>query len=234
MKLIALLQLAVFLASSLFVAAVPTTVRAEIYMYIDENGVRHFTNVPMASVGEEFRFKIYKKGDARKEAARPFSANIESCIEQASRLHGISTCLLRAVIKVESDFNPKAVSKKGAVGLMQIMPHTFKEIRKKNPAIKGTREQPRWNIAAGIYYDRQLWRTWKAERPFQDRLNFTFGAYNAGKMNIIRAQKAAKKSGLDPNRWASICKTLPGVTGKHSRETIGYVDKIETITEVLH
>lgn len=140
----------------------------------------------------------------------------------------------KAQAVAESRLKAGARSHVGALGLMQIMPHTFKEIRKKNPAIKGTREQPRWNIAAGIYYDRQLWRTWKAERPFQDRLNFTFGAYNAGKMNIIRAQKAAQKSGLDPNRWASIRKTLPGVTGKHSRETIGYVDKIETITEVLH
>jgi membrane-bound lytic murein transglycosylase MltF len=140
----------------------------------------------------------------------------------------------KAQAVAESRLKAGARSHVGALGLMQIMPHTFKEIRKKNPAIKGTREQPRWNIAAGIYYDRQLWRTWKAERPFQDRLNFTFGAYNAGKMNIIRAQRAAKKSGLDPNRWASIRETLPGVTGKHSRETIGYVDKIETITEVLH
>ncbi|BBO76342.1 hypothetical protein DSCW_37590 [Desulfosarcina widdelii] len=140
----------------------------------------------------------------------------------------------KAQAVAESRLKAGARSHVGALGLMQIMPQTFKEIRKKNPAVKGTREQPRWNIAAGIYYDRQLWRTWKAERPFRDRLNFTFGAYNAGKMNIIRAQKAAKKSGLDPNRWASIRKTLPGVTGKHSRETIGYVDKIETITEVLH
>jgi membrane-bound lytic murein transglycosylase MltF len=140
----------------------------------------------------------------------------------------------KAQAVAESRLKAGARSHVGALGLMQIMPHTFKEIRKKNPAIKGTREQPRWNIAAGIYYDRQLWRTWKAERPFQDRLNFTFGAYNAGKMNIIRAQRAAKKSGLDPNRWASIRETLPGVTGKHSRETIEYVDKIETITEVLH
>jgi len=140
----------------------------------------------------------------------------------------------KAQAVAESRLEADARSRVGALGLMQIMPHTFKEIRKKNPAIKGTRDQPRWNIAAGICYDRQLWRTWKADRPFRDRLNFTFGAYNAGKMNIIKAQRAAKKAGLDPNRWTSIRKTLPGVTGTHSRETIGYVDKIETITEVLH
>ena len=140
----------------------------------------------------------------------------------------------KAQAVAESRLQADAQSRVGAVGVMQIMPRTFEEIRKKQPAIKGTRFQPRWNIAAGIYYDRQLWNTWKAERPFRDRLNFTFGAFNAGKANIIKAQKVAAKDGLDPNRWTSIEKKLPAVTGKHSRETIGYVEKIELITEVLH
>ncbi|MDJ0802597.1 MAG: transglycosylase SLT domain-containing protein [Desulfobacterales bacterium] len=140
----------------------------------------------------------------------------------------------KAQAVAESRLQADAKSHVGAVGVMQIMPRTFEEIRRKQPAIKGSRFQPRWNIAAGIYYDRQLWNTWKAERPFRDRLNFTFGAFNAGKANIIKAQKVAAKDGLDPNRWTSIEKKLPAVTGKHSRETIGYVEKIELITEVLH
>ena len=53
-------------------------------------------------------------------------------------------------------------------------------------------------------------------------------------MNIIKAQKAAQKKGLDPNLWTSIEKMLPGVTGKNSKETIEYIEKIETITEVLY
>ena len=140
----------------------------------------------------------------------------------------------KAQAVAESRLQADAKSHVGAVGVMQIMPRTFEEIRKKHPAIKGTRYQPRWNIAAGIYYDRQLWNTWKAERPFRDRLNFTFGAFNAGKANIIKAQKRASRDGLNPNLWTSIEQKLPLVTGKHSRETIGYVDKIELITEVLH
>ncbi len=140
----------------------------------------------------------------------------------------------KAQAVAESRLQADAKSRVGAVGVMQIMPRTFDEIRKRHPVIKGTRYQPRWNIAAGIYYDRQLWNTWKAERPFRDRLNFTFGAFNAGKGNIIKAQKAAARDGLNPNLWPSIEKKLPKVTGKHSRETIGYVRKIEEITEVLH
>jgi len=140
----------------------------------------------------------------------------------------------KAQAVAESRLKATAKSRVGAVGVMQIMPRTFEEIRKKHPAIKGTRYQPRWNIAAGIYYDRQLWNTWRAERPFQDRLNFTFGSYNAGKKNIIKAQKASEKKGLNPNLWESVEKELPRITGKNSKETIAYVKKVAKITEVLH
>ena len=133
----------------------------------------------------------------------------------------------------ESGLRPDARSKVGAGGLMQIMPATFKEISKKCPYIKGSRFHPRWNIAAGIYYDRQLWKTWRARRPFEDRLAFMFGSFNAGKMNVIKAQKLAHKKGLNPNLWRSVKSTLPRVTGRRSRETIAYVDKINRIKGVL-
>lgn len=133
----------------------------------------------------------------------------------------------------ESGLKPEARSIVGAAGLMQIMPATFDEIAKKSPFIKGSRGHPRWNVAAGIYYDRYLWNTWKEERPFKDRLSFMYGSFNAGKMNIIKAQRYARKKGLNPNLWQSVVSTLPGVTGKRSRETITYIDKINKIKEVL-
>jgi len=133
----------------------------------------------------------------------------------------------------ESRLKADARSHVGALGIMQIMPATFKEIRKKNPIIKGSRKQPRWNIAAGIYYDRLIWKVWKAKRSFLDRLRFMFGAYNAGKTNIFKAQKIAKSKGRNPNAWASIAESLPLVTGSRSRETIAYVHKIEKIKEVI-
>lgn len=139
----------------------------------------------------------------------------------------------KAQAVAESRLKARARSRVGAVGVMQIMPRTFKEIARKNPAIKGSRAQPRWNIAAGIYYDRLIWKVWRADRSFQDRLNFTFGAYNAGKANIFKAQRLAGLRGMDPNRWHSIEHVLPDVTGGHSRETIGYVRKITTIKEAL-
>ena len=139
----------------------------------------------------------------------------------------------KAQAVAESRLKAKAKSRVGALGVMQIMPKTFKEIQKKNPSIRGSREQPRWSIAAGIYYNRMIWNGWKAKRPFQDRINFMFGSYNAGKSNILKAQKIAKREGLNPNLWKSIEPALPNVTGKRSKETIGYIRKINKIKEVL-
>ncbi len=133
----------------------------------------------------------------------------------------------------ESRLKANAKSRVGALGVMQIMPKTFEEISRRNPSIKGTRKQPRWNIAAGIYYDRMIWKLWRADRPFQDRINFMLGSYNAGKGNILKAQRIAKKKGLNKNLWQSIERTLPKVTGKRSKETIGYIRKINKIKGVL-
>ncbi len=141
--------------------------------------------------------------------------------------------LFKAQAIAESRLNADARSKVGAVGIMQIMPKTFQEIKHKNPSIKGSRKQPRWSIAAGIYYNRMLWKGWKAKRTHQNRINFMFGSYNAGKGNILKTQRIAKKNGLNPNKWESIERNLPAVTGKRSRETIGYVRKINHIKEVL-
>ena len=139
----------------------------------------------------------------------------------------------KAQAVAESGLDASARSGVGAVGVMQVMPRTYKEIQAKNPAIKGSRLQPRWNIAAGIYYDRTLWNLWQAERPRQDRINFMFGSYNAGKGNILKAQESAEKRRLNPNLWESIEQALPEITGKRSHETISYVEKIEHVKGVL-
>ena len=139
----------------------------------------------------------------------------------------------KAQAVAESDLRADARSGAGATGLMQIMPRTFEEIRRKNPTIAGSREEPRWNIAAGIWYDRQNFAVWTAERPFLDRLKFMFGSYNAGRANILRAQDVAARQGLDGNRWTSIEHGLPSVTGRRAGETLAYVSRIFEIKTVL-
>jgi membrane-bound lytic murein transglycosylase F len=87
----------------------------------------------------------------------------------------------------ESRLKPVARSHRGAVGLMQILPSTYAEIKQKNPYFRDI-QSPRWNIAAGIYYDRQLYRRWK-QIPEQERLYMAFASYNAGYGRILRDYK---------------------------------------------
>ena len=139
----------------------------------------------------------------------------------------------KAQAVAESSLQTDAESPAGAVGIMQIMPSTFADIRERHPAIKGPLDSPRWYIAAGIWYDRQNYVSWSESRPFDDRLKFMFGSYNAGRGNILQAQRKAQDQGLNANLWQSIEKELPSVTGRHSRETLTYVSRIFNIKREL-
>ncbi len=134
----------------------------------------------------------------------------------------------------ESGLQVDARSRVGAIGLMQVMPRTFKDIRQRNPEIKGGLDQPRWNIAAGVWYDRQNFVLWRESRPLIDKLKFMFASYNAGRGNVLRAQRLALADGLDGRLWSSIQDRLPAVTGRHSRETLRYVDRIFEVKPVLN
>ena len=134
---------------------------------------------------------------------------------------------------VESGLDPDAKSLDGALGIMQVLPATFDEIREKNPIDLGNEKTPQWNIAAGIFYDRILWETWDSERSTQERIKFMFGSYNAGKKDVLKAQDIAIEKGLNPYKWESIEKTLPEIIGESATETIDYVKEINLIYKVL-
>ena len=90
----------------------------------------------------------------------------------------------------ESGLEADAASTAGARGVMQILPSTYTEIRKLNPHFLAL-DQPRWNIAAGIFYDRQLYDKWLTPPPGEQRLLFAFGSYNAGYGRIYEALRQA-------------------------------------------
>jgi len=150
-----------------------TTAFADIYRYVDENGVMHFTNAPTSSSGE---YKLFMR--ERKQPAPSWyeAEKYDDLISAASKRHGVSFPLLKAIIKAESDFDPKAVSKKGAMGLMQIMPQNFKLLGLKDPF------DPIQNINAGARYFKQLY-----ER-FGGKLALSLAAYNAGPTAVDRYQ----------------------------------------------
>ena len=119
----------------------------------------------------------------------------------------------------ESGLDDEARSHVGAQGLMQIMPDTFTEISEKNPHFREL-ESPHWNIAAGIYYDRTLYRKFKNTAE-QDKLYMTFASYNAGYGRILNA---AKRNGNKEKNWEEIKEHLP-------KETRAYVRRIRKLME---
>ena len=125
----------------------------------------------------------------------------------------------------ESGLNPKAKSPAGAIGIMQIMPATYREIRKKNPLLKHISE-PRWNIAAAIFYDRQMYRKWRKKNQLNtgDRLEFTFGSYNAGYGRMLRAYRRAAKHKGKVQKWQDVAPFAPA-------ETRAYVARITQLVE---
>ncbi len=112
----------------------------------------------------------------------------------------------------ESGLNPKAHSKAGAIGIMQIMPATFKDIKKKNPAFLDLHD-PHWNIAAGIYYDRLLFDKWDfLNTRTTDQLFFAFGSYNAGYARIRRVYNRLRRNAKAMTTWTEMEKQVPAAT----------------------
>lgn len=127
----------------------------------------------------------------------------------------------------ESNLDPGARSGAGARGVMQLMPSTFREIASKNPEIQRAIDDPEWNIAAGISYDRRLWRQWEADSVTLQRREFMFASYNAGRGTILLAQSAARARNLDHRTWPSIEAVAPRVPRWRYRETLSYVRRID-------
>lgn len=129
----------------------------------------------------------------------------------------------------ESKLKKNAKSWVGAKGIMQIMPKTFEEIKEKNPIFNNVYE-PRWNIAAGIYYDKKMYNFWKNERPFLDKLRFAFASYNAGPQNILKGQKYCdKKKKEDCNLWKHVEPYGPNIKSWRHQETQKYIREIFTL-----
>lgn len=139
---------------------------------------------------------------------------------------GFDWRIFKAQGMAESNLDMNAKSWVGAKGIMQLMPTTFREVQSKNPEIKAI-NHPEWNIAAGIYYNRQLWTQWEEGVDRGDHNRFMLGSYNAGRGTLIRAQKVASEKELDPMYWQSIRTVAPEVPKWRHQETIEYIERIE-------
>ncbi len=131
-----------------------------IYVYKDKNGVLHFTDTPRHHGYRSF-FKTPKSFYWRYKIS-------DKLINKIAQKYELAPALLKAIIKVESDFDHAAISKTGAMGLMQLMPETAREMGVKNPF------SPEENIEGGARYLRQLLN------QFQGNLSHALAAYFVG------------------------------------------------------
>ena len=158
--------------ATLFIFTCILCSHADIYKYVDKEGVLHFTNVPTSS-----GYELFMRERPSKKSNKYSSSKYDHFISEASIKYGVSFKLLKALIKVESNFNPKAVSKAGAMGLMQIMPENFDALKITNPF------NPRESILGGTLYLKQLMTR------FEGRLPLALAAYNAGPNRVERYKK---------------------------------------------
>jgi soluble lytic murein transglycosylase-like protein len=170
-----LLRIAVLIAT-LF-AASSAAANPKIYTYMDAQGLRHYTDVPD---NNRYRLLVLSPQDRTASGDRydmqllAKASQYDSIIEHAALSAAVESNLLRAVIVVESGFNSRAVSKRGAVGLMQLMPATASRFGVSNPY------DARQNVHAGARYLKFL-----IDR-FGHDVRLALAAYNAGEDAVAR------------------------------------------------
>ncbi len=160
----------IFLAIISFFMSV-NIVDADIYKYVDEMGVTHLTNTPTST-----KYKVLIRTNTSPYRERRY----DHIINELCKKYGVETSFIKAIVKTESDFDPRAVSKKGAKGLMQLMPSKASDLSVKNSF------DPWQNLEGGIRHVRDLLV------KYDGNVRLTLAAYNAGE-NAVK-----KNNGVPP------------------------------------
>jgi soluble lytic murein transglycosylase-like protein len=163
----------------------PRARAGELYSYVDGDGVIHFSNAPSDARYHRVRARVTGGGVYRSDGearARPLAQGTTTALDRwrehikaAAERYRLPEALLLAVMAVESNFDPRALSEKGAVGLMQLMPGTAKDMYVSDAWA------PEQNIEGGARYLRIL------ANQYDGDLLKTLAAYNAGPEAVRRA-----------------------------------------------
>ena len=172
LNITALLAFQVFLMMLIVISA-----QADIYRYEDDEGIVHFTDAPT-----DRRFKIFMrdlKKDKQLRTKLQFASSVnpaeyDQIISSCASKYGVSPSLIKAVIHAESGYNPNAVSRRGASGLMQLMPGTARSLKVSNNF------DPKDNVEGGVKYLRFLLDTFRGD------VSLAVAAYNAGLNKVAR------------------------------------------------
>ncbi len=157
---------------SLLLSLLPHTAEATMYRCISRSGEMLYTNVRNSE-----KCTVISLGPETRRAALPRASKnhaYDSWIATTASRYGVDDALIKAIIHIESGFNHKAVSRKGAEGLMQLMPETSKDLQVYNPF------DPRQNIDGGTRYFRKMMDN------FNGNISLSLAAYNAGPALVKR------------------------------------------------
>jgi soluble lytic murein transglycosylase-like protein len=158
--------------AALLLAAAP--LRADVYAFTDEHGVLHITDRPSDARYELVLVESAPVAPSAAAALAMAPAALQPLIAAAAARYRVEPALVHAVIQVESNFNPRAVSPKGARGLMQLMPSTAQRLGVADAF------DPRQNIEGGVRYLAGLLAL------FGNDLRLALAAYNAGENAVIQ------------------------------------------------
>jgi soluble lytic murein transglycosylase-like protein len=158
----------------------PFAVQADIYKYVDKNGTIHLTNIP---TNPQVNYVlVYREKRVLFSIKANDVAKYDQLINRTAGKYNVDPALVKAVIKTESNFNHRAVSPKGAQGLMQLMPSTAYALQVPDSF------HPDNNVEGGVKYLRYLIEL------FRNDLSLALAAYNAGENAVI------KHRGIPPYR----------------------------------
>jgi soluble lytic murein transglycosylase-like protein len=165
----------VFSFELLFFSIIPivNSSYADFYSYVDQKGVHHYTNIPPTDKKYKLKWRT-KKASVKPNGIYNYPKSYEEDILRAAKQHDVDPDLVKAVIKVESNFNSSAISRKGAMGIMQLMPDTAEGYSVDNPF------NPKENIDGGTKYLKKL------IEMFGGDLKLALAAYNAGENAVIK------------------------------------------------
>jgi soluble lytic murein transglycosylase-like protein len=145
----------------------------QIVVLVDENGHKIYVNTGETSTRTDWMSHSFRASGPAVSAGIP--ANINQLVEQTANRYQVDPELVHAIIRVESGYDPKAVSSKGAMGLMQLVPATAQRFGVVNPF------DPKQNLEGGVTYLKYLLDL------FQGDLNLSLAAYNAGEHSVQRS-----------------------------------------------
>lgn len=169
----------VVVSAGIGLAAIPkVTIAESVYVYETDSGSRlitdHLRSEPGYRLLKVYRIKSYRtEPSATPGPLRPTKSHYDSLIAERAASYGVDSALVKAMVQVESAFNPRAISHKGAEGLMQLMPDTARRYGVDN------RADPHQNLTGGVHYLKDLLAM------FSQDIRLAVAAYNAGENAVL-------------------------------------------------